>query len=87
MNISVTAPQVGIGISSVVGIIALVFSIVKYDDSKRKNIYKRIDEEREKNKTQYVAKELCEERAKHIQETVKEIRDDVKTLLRANGVK
>jgi len=76
-----------IGIGSLVAVCGLIFSIVKYDDFKRKNIYKKIDVERESNRENYVSKELCEERTHNIQETVKEIRDDVKSLLRKNGIK
>lgn len=87
MNISVTAPQVGYSLASIIAVIGITVSVGKYLDGKRKGIYKKIDVERENSDKKFVSKELCEERSGNIQKKLEEIGGDVKKLLTKNGIK
>ena len=50
-------------------------------NTKRARIYERIDEEKVKSDNKYTNKEICELRHKQVEDTLKEVRDDVKHLL------
>lgn len=76
-----------IAISSLgLAMIGLVYKIYRDDGTKRKRIYERLDEVKKATEEKFVSKEVCGIHTEQIKSDVSEIKMDVKSLLRKNGI-
>ena len=85
-----TAPEI-IAITSVagtlIGIVGFVIGNARVESRKRGRVYERLDEEIAKVDGTYVRKDICAVTHKAVNESLTEIKTDLKKLLFKNGVK
>ena len=74
-----------------IGVLGLIWKIgtdsTKKIEGITKSIFKRFDEHKEKNREDFVSKDVCKIVSKQMQIDIGEIKTDVKILLRKNGFK
>lgn len=69
----------------ILGIVAMVFKNGKDADSKVSRIYQRFDEYKQHLEGRMVSKDVCEVHTQQMISDIKDIKQDVKELLRRNG--
>ena len=69
------------------GILALVWKMNATNEKKTGNIFKRFDQHKEHVDKTYVRKDMCQVLNERLFDTIEEVKQDVKTLLRKNGFK
>ena len=62
-----------------------IYKVSNDEQNKRKRIYERIDEIKKSNEEKLQSKEVCDIHITNIDNTLQEIKADVKTLLKKNG--
>ena len=67
-------------------ILVFVLGNARLEANKRGRIYERLDEVKEDNETKYVRRDLCDVVHKQVNDTLQEIKSDVKKLLTKNGI-
>ena len=73
--------------SLALGFLGFVYKTTQDEVSKRSRIYTRLDEIKKQTDEKFQTKEICNIHIDTVTQTLNEIKNDVKTLLRKNGFK
>lgn len=80
-----TTPE-GIAFGSlVIGLLGFLYKTTTDEAGKRSRIYQRLDEVKKQTDEKFQSKEICNIHIENITATLNEIRQDVKTLIKASG--
>jgi len=84
-----TADIIGFGTlaSTLVALVIFTLTQSRHNESKRKGIYNRLDQDRGFNSDTYVRQDIHDTQYQHMKADVTEIKSDVKKILIKNGIR